>query len=162
TSPTPQPQQQSQQPPSNQGPPPPAPPPSAPAGSDAPSVGSYSSVAPVYAQATYGQQGYGYPYGYGGGGPRGQGGAHRNPSLGNYQIQIMQSRMMQEQVRQAQVDTARKRMEWELEYEKYRPTAIKMKRQEEETDIDWAHNFAQSTEIWSGRTLNVLLTNILK
>src|SRR5262249_22045404 len=138
-----------------------------PAFSSAPSVGSYSSVAPQYAMASYGQQGYGYPWGVGwGGGGVGnalQGVASVNQSLGNMQIQVQQARLMQEQARQAQIDTARKRVQWEIEYyEKYRPTARKMKREEEETDVDWAHNFAQPTEIWSGRTLNVLLNNILK
>jgi hypothetical protein len=91
-----------------------------------------------------------------------QGVAAVNQSLGNYQIQIQQASMMREQVRQAQVDTARARLQWEMEYEQYRPTAPKMKKQEDAVDLDWALNHAQSTEIWSGRTLNVLLTNILQ
>src|SRR5262249_39618173 len=45
-------------------------------------------------------------------------------------------------------------------YETVRPTAPKMAAAEKATDLDWARNHAQNTEIWSGRTLNVLLKSI--
>jgi hypothetical protein len=80
---------------------------------------------------------------------------------GEYWNQIQQARITREQSRQAEMDTARKRVEFELWYETVRPTAPKMIAKEKASDLDWARNHAQNTEIWSGRTLNVLLRSIL-
>src|SRR5262249_55380950 len=63
---------------------------------------------------------------------------------------------------QMSIDTKRKQLQWELEYEKYRPTAPKMLAAERAADLDWARRFAQNSEIWSGRTLNVLLDSIIQ
>jgi hypothetical protein len=177
TPPTPQSQQQQQQ---QQQPveSPPPPPQSYPVLSSSPYVGGSSGFVPSYASVNYGSGdgggggGWGYPYrGYGigslGGGYQSgaalQGIAAYNQSMGNYEIQIQQARILKEQSRQMQIDTARQKLMWEMEYyEKYRPTAPKMKKEQDAVDLDWARNHAQSTEIWSGRTLNILLQNILK
>ncbi|MFO0876343.1 MAG: hypothetical protein U0840_03135 [Gemmataceae bacterium] len=79
---------------------------------------------------------------------------------GQYWNDIESARMSREVVRQMQVDTQRKQMEWEMEYEKLRPTAIKMRDSERAADLDWARNDPPKTEIWSGRSLNVLLRSI--
>ncbi len=80
---------------------------------------------------------------------------------GEYWNQIEQARLTREQSYQASMDTRRKQIEFELWYETVRPTATKMLAKEKETDIDWARNHAQNSEIWSGRTLNILLKSIL-
>jgi hypothetical protein len=75
---------------------------------------------------------------------------------------IQQARITREQSRQMALDTKRKEIEFEMWYEQVRPTAPKMVAQEQRTDLDWARNYAQKTEIWSGNTLNVLLKSCLK
>jgi hypothetical protein len=80
---------------------------------------------------------------------------------GQYWNQIEQARITREQANQASFETAKKRVEAALWYESIRPTAPKMLAKQKETDIDWARNHAQNSEIWSGRTLNVLLRSIL-
>lgn len=79
---------------------------------------------------------------------------------GQYWNDIESARMSREVVRQMQIDTQRKRMQWEMEYEKLRPTAPKMRDAERATDLDWARNDPPKSEIWSGRSLNVLLRSI--
>jgi hypothetical protein len=102
--------------------------------------------------------GYGYaPYYVGGTGAALQGLASYTQASGQYWQSIEQARITREQSRQASIDTARKQLQWELEYEKYRPTAPKMRRAEKRTDLEWALLGPPQTEIWSGRTLNVLL-----
>src|SRR5262249_57876166 len=54
------------------------------------------------------------------------------------------------------------RLAWEMEYESMRPTAPRLAAETERANLEWARNFAQNTEIWSGRTLNVLLNSILR
>jgi hypothetical protein len=48
-----------------------------------------------------------------------------------------------------------------LWYEQIRPTAPKMIKQEKATELDWARNFPQNTQIWGGRPMNVLLQSCL-
>lgn len=80
---------------------------------------------------------------------------------GQYWNDIESARMSREQVKQTQIDTARKRMQWEMEYEANRPTTAKMVAAERVAELDWARNNPPLSEIWSGRTFNVLLRSIL-
>jgi hypothetical protein len=91
-----------------------------------------------------------------------QGLASVTSATGQYYNQIQQARITREQSRQMALDTQRKQIEQEMWYESVRPTAPKLMKQQEQTDLDWARNYAQRTEIWSGRTLNVLLKSVLK
>jgi len=137
----------------------------------APYAGSASGFQARYANAQYNSGGYGYGgyggYGYPGVGSRAgntlQGASSYTQAQGNYNIQIQEAKLGREQAKQANIDTARKKVQWEMEYyEKYRPTAPKLAAETEKADLEWARNYAQSTEIWSGRTLNVLLKSVFK
>jgi len=90
-----------------------------------------------------------------------QGMASLTSATGQYYKDIQSARITREQSRQASIDTQRKQLEWEMEYEKLRPTAPKMLDQERATDLDWARKGPPNSEIWSGQTLNVLLKSIL-
>ena len=119
---------------------------------------SYTTAAPYY-------PGYPppfYPYYQSPAGATLQGLASYTQASGQYWQSIQQARITREMSRQAAIDTQRKQLEWEMEYEKLRPTAPKMRRAEQATDLEWAHNDPPKTEIWSGSTLNVLLQSILK
>jgi hypothetical protein len=83
-------------------------------------------------------------------------------ATGQYWNQIGQAQLTREQYRQSKYDTERKRIEFEMWYETVRPTAPRMLKAEQASDLDWARNYAQNTEIWSGRTLNVLLKSVFK
>lgn len=89
-----------------------------------------------------------------------QGLASYTQAAGQYQGQIQDARMTREQVRQTQLDTKRQQVEYELWYEGVRPTAPKMIQAERRTDLDWARNDPPRTEIWSGKTFNVLYRSI--
>ena len=143
----------------------PAPPPAFQSG--APYAGGYSGYSPV-APAPVGPSyvpytpGYsGYPYQQSRYGSYLQGVASVTTATGEYYNQIQQARITREQSRQMALDTQRKQIEQEMWYESIRPTAPRLKAQEKATDLDWARNSAQNTEIWSGRTLNVLLKSVL-
>jgi hypothetical protein len=143
-----------------------------------PYAGGYSGYgltttpsAPVIIQAPstqgtvpYGSWGTPY-YNYGYQSPAGsylQGLASMTSATGQYYQQITQARITREQARQASIDTNRKQIEYEMWYESVRPTAPKMLKQEQATNLDWARNYAEKTEIWSGKTLNVLLQSVLR
>ena len=80
-------------------------------------------------------------------------------SIGKYYVNIQQAKLMQEQARQARLDTRRKRMELELEYERNRPTYHTMVERERASDLRVARE-ASATDVWSGRALNTLLDDI--
>jgi hypothetical protein len=90
-----------------------------------------------------------------------QGLASLTSAQGQYWNQIQQARITREQSRQANLDTRRKEIEFELWYESVKPTAGKLATKEKADALDWARNHAQHTEIWSGSTLNVLLKSIM-
>jgi len=80
---------------------------------------------------------------------------------GQYQNQIQQARLLREQSYQATMETAKKRVEFERWYEEFgKPTALKMAAKEKATDLEWARTDASNVDIWSGKTLNVLLRSI--
>jgi len=90
-----------------------------------------------------------------------QGLASYTQAQGQYWNDIQRARILREQSRQAAIDTQRKRLEWEMEYERLRPTAPKMMAAQRANELNWARNYAASTQIWSGWALNVLLRSIL-
>lgn len=79
---------------------------------------------------------------------------------GQYWKDIVQARLGREQALQANLDTARRRVEFEAWYESMRPTATKMRDREMAADLDEARRTATDTDIQSGRALNTLLRNI--
>jgi hypothetical protein len=85
----------------------------------------------------YGDGGYYPPYGGYGFPPEAAflyGEAAVYNAIGKYYVNIQQAKLMQEQARQAQLDTRRKRMELELEYERNRPTYHTMVERERTAD----------------------------
>jgi hypothetical protein len=123
-----------------------------------PAIIPYGSFGAPFSNSGYGGYGWGYQN------PTGaalQGYASVTAATGQYYNQIQQARITREQSRQMALDTQRKQIEQEIWYESVRPTAPKMMAQEKASDLDWARNYAQNTEIWSGRTLNVLLKSVL-
>jgi hypothetical protein len=91
-----------------------------------------------------------------------QGAAALTRAQGDYWNSIQQARILREQSRQMAIDTQRKQLEWEREYEESRPTAQQLIAQRQATDLERARENASNTEIWSGRTLNILLHSILR
>jgi hypothetical protein len=91
-----------------------------------------------------------------------RGAADLTAAQGQYLNDVQSARIAREQSYQASMDTRRKQIEFEQWYETVRPTAPKMLAKEKATDIDWARNHAQNTEIWSGRTLNVLYESAIR
>jgi hypothetical protein len=123
--------------------------------STAPSYGGYS---PGFFPGYVGNLGLAGP-GIGAGAAM-QGAAALQSSTGQYWNSIEQARITREQSRQAHIDTERKQVEWERDYERMKPTAITMRDAQRATDLNWARNDPPRTEIWSGQTLNVLLRSI--
>jgi len=117
--------------------------------------GGYSmSTSPYGSNGGYG--GYSYD-------PTGlQGASSYVQAQGNYNIQIQQARLIREQARQSNIDTARKRLQFEAWYESMRPTAPKLRDQEMATALDRARKDPPATEVWSGTSLNELLRSIRK
>jgi hypothetical protein len=118
-----------------------------------------STAAPAFAPPFY--PGYGYPTYVPPAAANLQAVASLTSATGQYWKDIQQARITREQSRQMSLDTKRKQIEFELWYEGVRPTAPKMAAAEAASDLEWARNNPQNTEIWSGRTLNVLLKSIL-
>jgi hypothetical protein len=134
-------------------------------------LGGYGtlSTAPYggYGLSTYGGGGYGGggyypPYGGDGFPPEAAflyGEAAVYNAIGKYYQDIQQAKLTQEQARQAQLDTRRKRMELELEYERNRPTYHTMVERTRASELREARE-APATDVWSGRALNTLLAHI--
>lgn len=81
-------------------------------------------------------------------------------AAGRYWIDIEAARMSREQVSQMQIETARRRIQFEAWYESVRPTAGKMMEAERATEIDIARKGSPDSEIVSGKALNTLLRSI--
>jgi len=114
----------------------------------------------------------GYPGAYGGPGYGGyypvsrtaqnlQGYADLTQAQGQYWNDIEQARITREQSRQASLDTQKKQIEHEMWYESVRPTSTKIKAEETKNELNWARKYASGQDIWSGRSLNVLLKHVL-
>jgi hypothetical protein len=89
-----------------------------------------------------------------------QGYASLTQATGQYWQDIQQARITREQSRQMALDTQKKQIELEMWYEKNRPTALTMAKSDKASQLQWARYDAQSTQIWDGRPLNVLLQSI--
>jgi hypothetical protein len=80
---------------------------------------------------------------------------------GQYWNQIEKARLLREQSRESEMETAKKRVQWERWYEEYgKPTAPKMRASEMTTDLERARTDPPATEVWSGKSLNDLLRSI--
>jgi hypothetical protein len=126
-----------------------------------------------YSLSTMGGGGYGGMGGYGAGmfgygytpnsvgyGYALMGIADYTRASGQYWKDIQQARMSREKVSQEQIETARRRIQFEAWYETMRPTAPKMRDAEMATDLDRARKDPPDSEIASGRVLNTLLKSI--
>jgi len=124
--------------------------------------GDYSlSTTGGYGQPGYGGYGGGY-YNTSGSGPTLQGLASYNNSLGNYEIQVQNARKLKEQSRQMQIETARKKLDFQMYYERMKMTAPKLRELEAETELERARKDPPAVEIWSGKSLNELLKSVKK
>jgi hypothetical protein len=81
-------------------------------------------------------------------------------ATGQYWKTMAEARVTREQYLQAQLDTARKRVEFERWLVATRPTATQMRAEEMATDLERARRDPPPTEIWSGQALNALLRSI--
>jgi hypothetical protein len=122
---------------------------------------SQSSIPPIlpYGPYSYGEGliGAGPGVGYG---SALQGLASYTQAAGRYWIDIQQARLMREQVHQTQIETARRRIQFEQWYESVRPTAGKMLENERRSEVERARRDANDGEVTSGRALNALLGSI--
>lgn len=100
----------------------------------------------------FGDPGVGLGYTY-------QGIASMTQAAGQYQKDIQQARITREYSRQAAIDTARRRIEFELWKESIRPTYAKLREKEQAVELDLARD-AQDNDITSGKALNTLLRSI--
>jgi hypothetical protein len=116
----------------------------------------------------YGGYGYGYGDGMVGAGPGSgygaglQGLGQYTLSAAGYERDIQTARMGQEYVRQASIDSARRRIEFEIWYDKMRPTTQRMLDTESRIELDRARRVPTATDVESGRMLNTLLKSIQK
>ena len=133
----------------------------------APAAAPASMPAPAYMGAAPIWPGYGAGLGMIGAGPgvgygsAMQGLASYTQASGQYWNDIQSARLSREDVHQKQIDTKRKQLEFEYQYEQMRPTTQKMVRAERAAELQWARDNPPLTEIWSGKTFNVLLRSIL-
>lgn len=75
-------------------------------------------------------------------------------------LAIQQARLAREEARQMELETARKRVEWEMWWDRVRPTAPKMAARERAVELERARYAATDAEIASGKSLNVLLASL--
>jgi hypothetical protein len=83
-------------------------------------------------------------------------------ATGTYNVNIQQARLLREQARQAAIETRRRRIQEEAEYERMRPTAQTMLDRERAMELERARRDPPNTEVWSGKALNELLRSIRK
>ncbi|NBO92760.1 MAG: hypothetical protein EBV06_10700 [Planctomycetia bacterium] len=83
-------------------------------------------------------------------------------ATGEYWNQIGQAQLTREQARRSSYDTARKRIETEMWYESLKPKTQDLIDAAVREDLERARRDPPATEIWSGKSLNALLNNILK
>lgn len=129
-------------------------------------VDRYAPSAGAYPREGYGP-GYGYnPYGayypatgYGG---ALQGAASLTAATGQYEKDIQQASMEREKVRQEKLVTQKKRVMQEMEYEDMRKSRFRQQQQQERNAIlERARRHPSDDEIWSGKTLNILLNSVM-
>ncbi|MBL8794456.1 MAG: hypothetical protein JNM56_11165 [Planctomycetia bacterium] len=81
---------------------------------------------------------------------------------GNYLMQVEQAYMASEQVKQAKLDTRRKRLDEYLYEKSVLPTLEQQRDEEQRQQYLRSRNNPPQTEIWSGKALNDLLLAIVK
>jgi hypothetical protein len=117
----------------------------------------------------------GYPGGYGGGYPQGYGGSMYggDPYAGSlqgsaavidaqskYLVATQQAYLLKEQVRKAQIDNSRKAFDEWLYERANTPTLNEQRERERREEVRRDLNDPPLTEIWSGRVLNVILSDL--
>lgn len=91
-----------------------------------------------------------------------QGLASVTAATGQYQKDIQDARMTRYAANNAAIDSARKTVEWETEYERRKQRLWREEIEgEKRTRLDRARRDAPNSEIWAGSTFNVLLKSIL-
>jgi hypothetical protein len=122
------------------------------------------STVPSYgSEGGFGSSGYGgYGGYYGDLGPSGylRGMADMTNATGRYWMNIQQARLLREQANQSSIETARRRLAFEAELERMRPTAQTLRDRELATELNRARRDPPATEVFSGRALNELLRGI--
>lgn len=91
-----------------------------------------------------------------------QGLASFTNAYGQYLMSTQQASRMREDVRQAKLDTYRKRVQYEAWYESMRLTSNQMRDREIATELDRARRNAPASEIYSGKSLNDLYRSVQK
>jgi hypothetical protein len=79
-----------------------------------------------------------------------------------YWRDLQTARLAQEYARQANIDTARRRIEFEMWYDRMRPTTQRILNTESRVELDRARRVPTTSDIESGRMLNTLLKSIQK
>ncbi len=83
-------------------------------------------------------------------------------ATGNYEVTKQRARLMNEEAKRSQLDTRRKILD-EARYERMQqPSAEDLRQQDLQAAYNRARNAPPATEIWSGRSLNDLLRNLVK
>jgi hypothetical protein len=125
-----------------------------PYGAGSATLDPYSAAASAYAPSSSSY----YPDPYGG---YLRGVADVISSTGNYYLTMQNARLMNEQVKRSQLDTRRKILD-EARYERMQqPTAEDLRQQDLEAAYNRARHDPPATEVWSGRSLNDLLRNLV-
>jgi hypothetical protein len=133
-----------------------------------PSMGGGSLSTSPYSLSTGGGDAFTPSYGYGGYGyqdPLGaqlQGYASQINATGKYYKDIQQAALTREQVRQAHLDTLRRRREYELWYESTRLKPHQLREREMALALNSARGEAPEQNVSSGQALNTLLASIQK
>jgi len=133
--------------------------------------GSYGGTSPYSYGGGYGL--YGQPSGYGGYGttePSAQnlyaysgylrGAADLTAANGKYWKDIQSARILREQSRQMALETQRRRIMEEANFERMRPTALDLYNRAQEASLNWSRKDPPATFIWSGQALNDLLRSV--
>jgi hypothetical protein len=80
---------------------------------------------------------------------------------GRYFIDIQKAKLVREEARRSSMDTRRRAIQEEAYYEKMLPNALSMAARTKAGDLAWSRMGAPSTEVWSGKSLNVLLEHAI-
>jgi len=125
---------------------------------------------PVFYAPSYNSYGFpgGYPqgyggYGYGGGDPYAgylQGTAAVIDAQSKYLVSTQQAYLLKEKVRQAQIENSRKAFDEWLYERANTPTLNEQRERERKEEVRRDLNDPPLTEVWSGRVLNAILSDL--
>src|SRR3569623_1529381 len=119
----------------------------------------YSPYAGGYYPAGYGYYG---PYSNRVGGAVLQGQAAKIDATGQYYKDIQQASMTRVKVRQESLVTQKKRVLQEMEYEDLRKARYRQEMEHQRVNTnDRARRFPTDDEIWSGKSLNILMKSVM-